>query len=1137
MKKLLLLVLAVVFLAVTPFSTFAQTSYGTVSGSVTDATGASVPNATVTLTLKATGETHTVKSSSNGGFHIDSLGTGSYTVTVEAVGFSKEVINGLDVSPSVVTSLTPTLKVGATTDTVEVSSSSEILKTESGEVSGTLNTTEINDLPLSSLNPYGLVTTLPGVFTITEVGLTNGNRFTTNGSRPRENNYLIEGQDNNDAGIAGQGLQPENEEAVDSVTFLLNSNPAEFGRGGGAIANLVYKSGTNSYHGAVWDRILNSSLNAVDHSTTFLHPGGAGYAFKGKSRENIYGFRVGGPILKNKLFIFASNQFDHYRASAILGTLVLPLATPSASGFCGQNFQSLNTYKSLPNVATLLSAYAGLASPSTVSCTLNPTTGVSTVTSTDVNYRAISLGPDPVTGADRGLIQFGTFQRSLGNIQNGSEFVTKGDYIISEKDKLQLRLVRSPFTTPFDVGNFPSQLPNLETDQHGISYNAGIVETHSFSPSILNEIRISYGRIGFSFDLTPGTYANPLLGPTVGISSVTGFGIPTNTPQGRFHNTYQLQDSLTIVRGNHSMKMGMDVAQVRVRDQVPFLFYGTQSYISSLAVSASGGNPAVPAYTGLANFADNFSGNSGANSTSASKAFGSPLARPTLTNQGYYFQDHWKIKSNLALDLGMRYEYYGAPFNYIAFPAIDPANIGCFQCRVVAKPNFKNFGPRFGFAYTPFTAAKTVLRGGIGVFYDNVFTNVADNIQASSPNATTPAAFNSSVGRGTANWNAVIPTLSPVPSALNTVTSLVPNLRNPYTIQYNVAIEQALPYAMSLTASYVGNRGVHLYGLDFLNPTLPGTTTRVNTTRGQVSVHDNTGDSEYSGGTLELERKYRSGADVRVVYTYAKGLDDVSEEYTSGNQSAYPEVQQPFSTVRGRDWGPTAYDHRQRAVLSTVYNVPRFHGDSLAMKLTNDVVSGIGISAIIAFQTGSVVNVQSGFDINGDGVSNDRPVLENPNAPFGSFAVKASDFYSAAGQNPLSGQYCDGTYINNSTVKSTAFPNGGSFCRPVNLSDVHYYLGDKNVQNNSIRRNDLYTPGAFSNDFTAAKTFKTFEHQDFLFRAECFNCMNHANTGIPAAILDTATNTPASVGTTTFISYAPTAAGGRTLRFFVRYEF
>lgn len=1097
MRKFLLLILAVAVLYVSPLRLTAQTSYGTVAGSVTDSTGAAITGATVTVTSKQTGETRTAQTTSNGGFRVESLGTGSYVVTVDAAGFAKEVIQDIAVNPSVTTSVTPTLKIGKNTDTVEVSGSNEVLKTESGEVSSTLGAAEVNDLPLSSLNAYSLVTTLPGVTTVTSVGLTNGPRFSTNGSRPRSNNYLIEGQDNNDAGIAGQALQPENEEAIESVTFLLNSNAAEFGRGGGAISNLVYRSGSNQFHGAVWDRILNSSLNAYDHGTTYS--GGT----KTKFRENIYGFRVGGPIFKNKLFLFASDQFDHYRATASLGTLILP----TAAGYA--------TLKALPSsntqVAKLLQAYAGL--------TADPTKFTNLVTT-------IPLGPDPVTGIDRGGVQVGGFQRSLGTIQNGSEFVSKADYIASDKDKLQLRFVRSPFTTPYDTGNFPSQLPNFDTDQHGVSYNAGIVENHTFTPRLLNELRLSYGRIGFSFDLTDATFANPLLGPTVGISGITGYGIPTSTPQGRFHNTYQLQDALSIVKGNHSIKIGIDLAQVRVRDQVPFIFYGSIGYVA---------NTTGTAYSALANYIDDFSGYTSSTGQSLTKYFGNPIARPTLTNQAYYAEDHWKVASNLAIDLGLRYEYYGAPFNYLPYPAIDPNNIACFPCRVEQKPNYKNFAPRVGFAYTPFASAKTVFRGGFGIFYDNVFTNIADNIQASAPNAATPvlygtqAAAGGGTSRGTSAFSTRFASLNTSPLASNAVTSIVPNLKNPLTYQYNLAVEQALPGAMSLTLGYVGSRSEHLYGLDAINPQVNGGARLIPSRGGNIAVHDNSGDANYSGVTAELERKMRHGVLTRIAYTYAKALDDVSEEYTSGNFSAYPEQQKPFAG-RGRDWAISAFDHRQRAVISAVYELPKWNAEG-SMKILAAAYNGFSISGIVAYQSGTPYNVELGtYDFNGDGITNDRPVLSNPNAPFASFGVNASDFY---GGFPA-GTLCDGAYISN------ANKTADKFCHVVLPSQVRFITGpyQAGVQNNTIARNAFITPGIFSNDFTAGRTFKLYESASFDFRAECFDCMNHANTGVPNALLF-AGDIPNAPGykPQSFGNLAPTTSGGRTLRFFGRIQF
>jgi hypothetical protein len=1098
----------------------AQTSYGTIAGSVTDPAGAAVAGAEVTVTNVDTKETHTVKTTSNGGYIVESVGTGLWNVTVVAPTFSKQVVEKVQVDPSTITSVNAKLAIGAAQDTIEVSSATEIIKTESGDVSETIGTKEISDLPVSSLNAYALATTLPGVNTVTVAGFTNGTAFTAVGTRPRENNFLIEGQDNNDAGIAGQGLQPENQEALQSVTFLLSGNPAEFGRGGGVISNLVYKSGTNSFHGAVWDRFLNADLNTYNHSSTYNGSG------KTNFRENIYGYRFGGPIVRDKLFFFVSQQFDHYRASAVLSTLTVPTTA---------GYATLNALKSNAQVAKLITAYGGLVGSDPAGA------GTPSAGKFPSNSKLVALGPDPVTGIDRGTVQFGGIARVIGAPTNSNEFVTKVDYQFTAKDKLQARFVRSPFIAPTDTGNFPGQLPGFDTNQSGVSYNAGLVENHIFSSSIFNELRLSYGRIGFTFGEQPATLANPLAqGPTTSISSITGFGIPTNIPQGRFHNTYQLQDALSVSKGSHSMKFGFDVSQTRVRDAVPFVFFGSQSYIGS---NSSG---LTPAYTALGNYVDDLSGNLGANTTSLTKNFGSNIARPTLTDQGYYGQDHWKVTPRLTADLGVRYEYYGAPFNYIAYPAIDPANLACFpttstvSCRVPAKPNYHNFAPRIGGAFVPFGNEKTVVRASFGMFYDNVFTNVADNIQASAPNAASPVQYNSTAARGTPSWSTQFAALPTTPLPTNSVTSMVPNLRNPIEYQYNLAVEQALPYSMSLTAAYIGTRGEHLYGLDYLNPTIPGTSTRaVATTRGPISVHDNSGDSNFNGGTLELQRKYRSGSQVRISYTYGKFLDNVSEEYTSGNYSAYPQAEAALGGRRGSDYGPSAFDHKQRAVLSYVYSIPNAHfGSGMAGKAAEYAVNGFQLSSIVSFQTGSVINVQDGLDINGDGVTNDRPVLINKSAPINTFAVLSTDYYSAAaGAAP--GVYCDGTYLANALTKNPVTGANDNYCHQVSLSSVHFFAGNRYTQNFTINRNADYTPGTFSGDMALQRAFKIRESMDFQFRGECYNCLNHANTGVPNATLYSSGNQPSAPGYSlnTFYNYAPTTSGARTIRIFLKYEF
>lgn len=1077
-------------------SAYCQTSFGTISGSVVDATGSAVPNATVKIVSKATGEEHNVITTGNGSYRVEALLPGKYSVVATAAGYAKWSTDAATVNASVVTSVNPTLKVGTAETTVEVSADELLLKTESGDVSATVSSKEITSLPVSTLNSYALALTMPNVTSVTTASFGNGVKFSVNGQRPRSNNFLIEGQDNNDAGIAGQGLQPENSEAQESVTYLMNSAAPEFGRGG-MVANLVYKSGSNSFHGSAWDRHLNSALDATDHSDV------RNGATKSIFHENIFGFTIGGPVKRNKLFFFVSDQWDKDRESSNAGILTLPTA---------EGYTTLNKYTANTQIANLIKAYSGLVASSDLS--LYPT-----------YHSSISLGVDPSTGADRGSVAVGGYQRRMAQKTDGQELVTKADYIINTKDRLQARLIRAPQTTPYDTSNFPSQLPGFDTMQNGTVYNAGLTEDHVFSPNLLNELRLSYGRIGFIFDLRPETYANSLLGPTVSISGINGYGIPTSTPQGRFHNTYQLQDALSWTKGNHSMKFGFDIARVRVRDAVPFVKYGSISYVANTTGTAT--------YTGLGNYMDDYSGYSSSTSPSLSKYFGNNVARPVMGSQAYYAQDHWKVTSKLTLDYGLRYEYFGAPFNYLAYPAM-PADLSCFPCGQKQNPRYTDFGPRLGFAYS--LTPKTVIRGGFGAFYESMFTNMADNMQASAPNAATPVLYANTTAskRGVAYWSQKIASLSSTPQATNSVTTMWKDSKTPTTYQWNLAVQQALPAGMTVTAQYTASRGLHLLGLQMVNPVSNVTGLRIYPTRGSVAAFTYDGDSNYQGASVQLEAKTHKGLLFNTSYTYSKDLDDVSEGYTSGNYSAYPQLASAFGYKRGLDWGPSAYDHRHRAVMTLVYTPSTWRPNGLASKIAAKAVNDWTISTITSYQSGSVYDVHVGYDINDDGVSNDRPVLANPKAAIDTFAVSGEDWYGVSG-------YCDGSYLYN-YVKAA---NRG--CHPVTLDQVHWYVGDYGVNTNKIiGRNAAYTPGIVSSDITVERSFSYRGHM-LAFRAEMYDWMNHANTGIPAFSLmgGSGSSYPypkdsyySSNGyKTNFANYAASASGSRAIRLFLKYSF
>ena len=1098
MKGLRPVLLALLFLSVLVTSALAQTSNGTIIGAVTDPSGAAVVGATVTTVSAETGAIRTGVTVSDGTYRIESLLAGTYKVTASASGFRDKVLDGLVVPSSQIVSASLQLEVGAASDKVEVTADNAAINTDNGQISGTIGTLEISSLPISTLNPYQLALTLPGVLNIAQGsgGLTNGVSFNVGGGRPRANNFLIEGQDNNDAGIRGQGLQPGNTEAVKEVTIIENAYTAEYGHGAGSVSNLVYMSGTNSFHGSVFERLNNSSLDSWDIADKRND-----VTEETKYRENLPGFSIGGPIKRNKAFFFASYQWDYYRSSANLALLPIPTADGLAL---------LKTFNN-SQINNLLQAYSSLVG--------DPSKGPA--------LASIPLGADPVTGLDRGSVSMGYAQRNLGADSNSPELDLKGDYIFSDKDTLNLRFIRTRFTAPYDTFNFTGQLPGFDSDQDGTSYNTGIVETHVFNPKVVNEFRLSYGRIGFAFGLPASTIANPLYNqPAVSFSGVTlqGYGIPGNIPQGRFHNTYQIQDSVSWTHGKHFFKMGTDIADIRVSDQIPFNFYGDIGY----------GTDTRDSYNALANMLDDFGGPS----STIAQNFGSPIARPRLVSQNYFVQDTYRPTADLSLDFGFRYEYNGAPFNApgTPYPGIDFNDIGCFPsagvtCNTKQQADGSQWGPRAGIVYSPefLGQHKTVIRSGFGVFYDVVFTNIIDNIQASAPNAASPlitSIANSAHTRGTSNWAEQVSNLNPNPLPTNTAEPISDHLLSPRTMHWNLNVEQELPWSTNLQVGYVGERGTHLYANEYVNPYVNDffSGDRVIPTRGAIIVRDNSGDSEYSGLWAELDHKFNHDFLFRASYTYGHSFDDTSEIFTFNNESSYPSSR--FGTNRGTtDWGPSAYDHRQRLALTYIWEPRVWHTEG-AMKALGNVVNHWSIAGVTQFQTGTPENVEVGYDVNGDGISNDRPYVGNPKAPTNTYAWDDSWYYGVS-----QGTLCSGPslwYTNNP-------------CEVVTPNDVHWIVPAYGTRAAfPVSRNSLYSKGLQQWDMNIQRSFQLHERWSLDFRGEMFNIFNHGTPDVENTSLISGIPTDAFTGdngTNTFNDPNYTTFGHRHARIFVRIRF
>ena len=360
----------------------AQSSNGTVGGTVTDTSGATVPNAKVTAASKDLGVERTATTDTAGGYRIENLPPGTYTITVEAAGFSHFEVAGIHVKGSLEVTANASLQIGGISSTITVeATSAQELQTESGSLGAEISQQEVHDLPIQSGNPIELVLTQPGVQDGNGYSFSNGMGFSVNGTRPRSNNFLIDGQDNNDNSINGQAFQTTNLGAIQEVAILTNSYSAEYGRGGGSVTNEIMKGGTNVYHGEAWWQNRNASFAAVPPQSAL-----GGITTNPRDNENIFGFDFGGPVKKDKLFFFGTAQWDRDYAAA--GAFALPITIPTAAGLA-----TLNSLLPNPNVQLLISSFGGLVAPVS-------------------NGNPIPLGPN---GAD-GSVDVGSFTRSQGDV-------------------------------------------------------------------------------------------------------------------------------------------------------------------------------------------------------------------------------------------------------------------------------------------------------------------------------------------------------------------------------------------------------------------------------------------------------------------------------------------------------------------------------------------------------------------------------------------------------------------------------------------------------------------------------------------------------------------------------------------------
>ena len=1054
MKKLI--TIAAVMLGLIS-SALAQSTTGSVSGQVFDPQQAVVANASVTLKNKANGTERTSNSNSEGSYAFPSVQPGFYIVTVTASGFEKRAVE-VQVFVAQDSSANIALQLQGATASVDVigDTSNATVQTESPQLSTVVSSKTLTSLPTTDRNPYAFITLTPGASSSNEG---RGAGVAINGSRSASGNFILDGGENNDTFVAGIA-QSVPLDAVQEYTVQTNNYTAEYGRNAGFIANVATKSGGNQYHGTAFLYNRNSRLasNSFDNNSKRIK--------KGVYNRNQYGFSFGGRLIENKLFFFAAVEPTHVRSIA---PSTFNIVTPQLLAISAPGSQAIFQRFPLPT-----SGFTGTVFNRTVT-----PFGGGTAASIPAFREVAVNGP---TDAGGGLPQN----------QVTSSF--RGDYNVSDKTQFFGRYAYQNLDQGGRFAATRSYLPALNQATFQRNQNMLLNLTHTFSNNFITESRVVYNRI--LGPINPLTPSNPPLAGFVFLAESAS--LPNGASSfGGPQNVYQFFQTANWIKGKHNIKFGGQY--LHLRDNRTFGAYETAEAAFSNAQGFVNG--VLNRYTIAVNPQGKFPG----------QTVTAPLGAPAFTRHfrynetGVFIQDTWKVTSRLTLTPGLRYEYFGILHSAGQEKSLD-ANFyagsgSSFAQRIASgafartnsqtgnlkdrfyRPDYKNFGPRFGVAYDLTGNGKSVIRGGVGYFYDRNFGNVVFNAIQNPPNyATVRIAAPTLTAAIVSNQYAIFGTSGTTPLRATSARYLSEDLKTAYTIQYNATYEQDLFSKLVVGASYLGSRGKRLYSLNnvnrvgscvLINSCAGNPAGRLNVNATSINERGNGNSSDYNALQVRVDSRYveRLGLQFGVNYTLSKSNDNGSSFFGDDAINGFIGfgATDPFN-FNTADKGPSDFDARHRVVGNFSYDLPFFKNSS---GLTKSLLHGFTITGILQGQTGAPFGV---FDFGNpeETVENTRPILRGslPTATFTADAVNPNTFLI------LSLPICP-----TPTTGSNCFTNGTTVNR---------------VEAGTLGRSLFRRPGTRSIDFAVLKDFalpQAFgrEGVKFQIRADFFNAFNHPN--------------------------------------------
>lgn len=1099
-----LLALAVGVLLVLGLSTVAmgQATTGTISGVVSDKSGAVISSATVSLRNLDTNITRTFTTREDGRFQFPALPVGPYELKTTAAGFGTYVRGPIVLLLSQEAIVNPVLSPAAASEVVTVTEDAPLLNTTTSEVGVRFDSSRLSGLPTNVggalRDVFSYAVSAPGVSQLNSGNsdFANGVNFSVNGMRVRSNNFMLDGQDSNDPSVTGRQQQWNNPDAIQEFRLITNQFAPEFGRAAGSVVSVVSKGGTNNFHGSGFWYYNGTPLNARSNLDKAAQVG-TGITKQPLRIENQYGGTLGGPILKNKTFFFISAQ---RWTNAQMGSGATINGAPTADGRAALQANG----GSLPQVQALLNHLpaAQTAATNLVFYCFNGTSAP-TVTGTGLGKTASCSSGTLVT------VPVGSITGQNRNIFNNWQWSARVDHEINGRNRFMARYMMNDSQSAGAGQATPPGLANISPTRTQ-SAIAGV--TTNLTPLLLNEFRIAWSKFRSSTDPEdPVALEIPSIEiADLGLSgfnaagSRTAIGYGVNLPQSRKQNIYQLLNDTTWTKSTHTLKWGVEI------DMHPLVSDFNPNVRGQLRYSTL--------HNYVADFAD------------VTAQLNRPLPGGQLImhykwwDEFMYFQDTWKVRSNLSLNYGLRYELPGNAIDSL-YPVNDnivaaAGNNPLFRYNSRPPSDTNNLQPRFGFNWNPRTSDtgvlgfltggdKLVVRGGYARTNDYAFLNMALNItsafpfQAAFSFPSTPGSYarlqsliaNPVVSLGT---GAACNTPAGVGTApcLNQ-TIVAKDFRTPYADQYTFEVQREMGANNVFRLGWVATKGTALYQSREGNPTtrcfpVPSAgCPRVDPFRGVVRVRSNTGSSIYHSMQASIDHRFSSGLSAGAHYTWSAFIDDASEVFNPSGNAEVATFQDPFSKVGER--ARSTYDRPHRLTGNVIWELPWYRTQPGPV---GHVLGGWQVGALMTFQSGSPFTVLNGADpgrvLLGSLVGN--AVRPNLNHTPGALYGKTLDEILAMGGASL----------------WTPLPSNGSI--PTGNSPRNYLRGD----------------GLISVDTNIAKNIKVRENQQLQFRMDMYNMPNHRNFGIPNSFVNSGS---------AFLNEKSTDGGNRRIFMSLRYSF